>query len=74
MKWKLIHTGLLSAGMSGLVALIVTIVNTGFDGGLLQRWFFAWCLAFPVAWLAAIFWGPAAHKIACKITDPPPQP
>jgi hypothetical protein len=66
--WRLVHTGLLSAGMSALVALIVTIVNTGLDGGLSARWFPAWVLAFPAAWFAALIWGPSARKLANWLT------
>ncbi|MEL7540014.1 MAG: DUF2798 domain-containing protein [Pseudomonadota bacterium] len=61
--WRLVHTGLLSGGMSALVALIVTIVNTGIDVGLGQRWLVAWTLAYPVAWFAALIWGPSARML-----------
>ena len=66
--WRLIHTGLLSGGMSALVALIVTMVNTGIDRGLGGRWLFAWCLAYPVAWFAALIWGPSARKLTNWLT------
>lgn len=61
--WRFIHAGLLSGGMSALVAFIVTLINTGFDGGLFRRWLIAWCLAYPVAWFAALIWGPSARKL-----------
>ena len=61
--WRLIHTGLLSGGMSALVAFIVTLINTGVDAGLFQRWLIAWSLAYPVAWFAALIWGPSARKL-----------
>jgi hypothetical protein len=61
--WRFIHAGLLSGGMSALVAFIVTLINTGFDSGLFQRWLIAWCLAYPVAWFAALIWGPSARKL-----------
>ena len=66
--WRLIHTGILSGGMSALVALIVTMVNTGIDGELGGRWFVAWCLAYPVAWFAALIWGPSARKLTNWLT------
>ena len=61
--WRWVHTGLLSGGMSALVAFIVTLINTGFDAGLFKRWLIAWCLAYPVAWFAALIWGPSARKL-----------
>ncbi|MEM9939767.1 MAG: DUF2798 domain-containing protein [Pseudomonadota bacterium] len=69
--WRLVHSGILSAGMSALVALVVSAINTGIDPGLVQRWLIAWCIAFPVAWIAAFFWGPAARWLATRITPPP---
>lgn len=63
LAWRLVHTGLLSGGMSALVALIVTIVNTGFEGALGERWLIAWSLAYPVAWFAALLWGPSARML-----------
>ena len=71
--WKLVHTGLLSGGMSALVALIVTIVNTGLDGGLGARWFFAWLLAYPVAWFAALIWGPSARMLTNRLVTRDPK-
>jgi hypothetical protein len=62
-RWRLVHTGLLSGGMSALVAFIVTLINTGLDSGLFQRWLIAWGLAYPVAWFAALIWGPSAQKL-----------
>ena len=66
--WRLIHTGLLSGGMSALVALIVTMVNTGLEGDLFGRWLVAWCLAYPVAWFAALIWGPSARMLTNWLT------
>lgn len=68
--WRLVHTGLLSGGMSALVALIVTIVNTGIYAGLGQRWLVAWCLAYPVAWFAALIWGPSARMLTNWLLGP----
>ncbi|MEO0607962.1 MAG: DUF2798 domain-containing protein [Pseudomonadota bacterium] len=65
--WTLVHTGLLSGGMSALVALIVTMVNTGLADGLFERWLVAWCLAYPVAWFAALVWGPSARWLTDRL-------
>ena len=68
--WRLVHTGLLSGGMSALVAFIVTLINTGWDGGLFGRWLVAWCLAYPVAWFAALIWGPSAQRLTNWMDGP----
>ena len=71
MKWQIVYSGILSAGMSGLVALIVTLINTGPYDGVILRWLTAWGLAFPVAWSAALVWGPAARRLAALFVQPP---
>ena len=70
-RWRFVHSGIMAAGMSALVALAVTAINTGVDAGLFARWLRAWSLALPVAWLAAIGWGPMAWRLAARITPPP---
>ena len=71
--WKLVHTGFLSAGMSGLVAFIVTLINTGLDSDLIGRWLIAWSLAFPVAWFAALLWGPGARWLTERMLGKAPS-
>ncbi|WP_155825915.1 DUF2798 domain-containing protein [Hirschia maritima] len=62
-KRRLIFTGLMSLGMSGLVGLFITIVNTGIDEDLAMRWLKAWGLAAPIAWFVAFSLAPFAEKI-----------
>ena len=73
LAFRLANSFFMSFGMSALVVAVAVAINTGFDGGLLQRWFNAWCIAFPVAWLAAFVWGPTARRLASMIVTPPPQ-
>lgn len=72
MWWRIVHSGIMSAGMSAVVAFVVTVINTGLDADIVLRWLNAWALALPVAWLSAFLWGPTAKKIASLITRPPP--
>lgn len=71
--WRLVHTGLLSGGMSALVAFVVTLINTGWDNGLYGRWLIALCLAYPVAWFAALVWGPSARWLTNRLVGTPPK-
>lgn len=52
--------GFLAVGMSAFVALVVTVINTGVDAGLLVRWLHAWSIACPAAILAAYLLRPLA--------------
>ena len=55
-------------GMSLLMTLIITYVNTGFDKGYLSRFLKAWVVGLPIAITAALLVGPVAKKFVDKIT------
>ena len=55
-------------GMSLLMTLIITYVNTGMDNGYLIRFLKAWAVGLPIAITAALLVGPIAKKIVDKIT------
>mgnify|MGYP003318085933 CR=1 FL=1 len=47
-------------GMSLLMTLIITYVNTGLDSGYLNRFLKAWAVGLPIAITAALLVGPIA--------------
>ena len=55
-------------GMSLLMTLIITYVNTGMDIGYLKRFLKAWAVGLPIAISAALLVGPIAKKFVDKIT------
>ena len=55
-------------GMSLLMSLIITYVNTGIDSGYLKRFFKAWAIGLPIAISTALLVGPIAKKFVDKIT------
>ena len=55
-------------GMSLLMTLIITYVNTGIDSGYLNRFFKAWAVGLPIAISTALLVGPFAKKFVDKIT------
>jgi hypothetical protein len=63
------HPAFLATGMSAFVAAVVTLVNTGFDGGFAARWLLAWCLACPAAIVAAYLFRPFAWRAACAMAQ-----
>ena len=55
-------------GMSLLMTLIITYINTGMDDGYLNRFIKAWVVGLPIAIAAAFVVGPATKKFVDKIT------
>jgi len=55
-------------GMSIIMSLVITYINTGMDSEFLIRWSKAWLVAFPIAIIAAINVSPVAKKITNRIT------
>jgi hypothetical protein len=55
-------------GMSLLMTLIITFVNTGMDSDYINRFLKAWVVGLPIAIAAALLIGPIAKKFVDKIT------
>ena len=54
-------------GMSLLMTLIITYINTGMDE-YVDRFFKAWSVSLPIAIIAALLVGPPIKKLVDKIT------
>ncbi len=59
---------LMGFGMSLIMTLIITFVNTGLDNDYLDRFFKAWAVGLPIAITAALLIGPFTKKFVDKIT------
>ena len=55
-------------GMSLLMTLIITYVNTGVDRDYINRFLKAWAVGLPIAISAALLIGPIAKQFVDKIT------
>ena len=55
-------------GMSLLMTLIITYVNTGMDNEYPIRFLKAWAVGLPIAITAALLVGPIAENFVDKIT------
>ena len=55
-------------GMSLLMTLIITFINTGMDDEYIDRFFKAWSVSLPIAIIAALVLGPPIKKLVDKIT------
>ena len=55
-------------GMSLLMTLIITYVNTGLDKDYINRFLKAWVVSLPIAIIAALILGPPIKKLVDKIT------
>ena len=56
-------------GMSLIMTLVITFINTGLDSDYLNRWFKAWLAGFPIAVVASAAMVPIAKKLTKKFTS-----
>tara|TARA_B100002019_G_scaffold2822_1_gene2293 strand:+ start:476 stop:697 length:222 start_codon:yes stop_codon:yes gene_type:complete len=55
-------------GMSLLMTLIITFINTGMDSRYIFRFLKAWSVSLPIAIITALLVGPPIKKFVDKIT------
>ena len=55
-------------GMSLMMTLIITFINTGMDSEYINRFLKAWVVSLPIAIVAALFVGPITKNFVDKIT------
>ena len=55
-------------GISLLMTLIITYINTGIDKEYVQRFLKAWTVSLPIAIIATLVVGPPIKKLVDKLT------
>jgi len=65
---KLLFIIIMGIGMSLLMTLIITYINTGFDKEYINRFLKAWSISLPVALIAISLVAPVTQKFVDKIT------
>ena len=55
-------------GMSLLMTLIITYINTGMDNEYINRFLKAWSVSLPIAIIAALVLGPPIKRLVDIIT------
>ena len=66
--FELIFILIMGFGMSLLMTLIITYINTGMDKDYINRFLKAWMVSLPIAIIAALILGPPIKKLVDKIT------
>ena len=65
---NLLFTLIMGFGMSLLMTLIITYINTGMDDKFVYRFLKAWSISFPIAITAILIVAPITRKFVDKIT------
>ena len=60
---EIIFIVIMGLGMSLIMTLAITYINTGMDNDFMNRWLKALMVGFPIAIIAAIIVSPIAKKI-----------
>ena len=66
--FDLIFILIMGFGMSLLMTLIITYINTGMDDEYINRFFKAWTVSLPIAIITALLVSPPIKKFVDKIT------
>ena len=66
--FDLIFILIMGFGMSLLMTLIITYINTGMDKDYINRFLKAWVVSLPIAIIAALILGPPIKRLVNKIT------
>ena len=66
--FDLIFILIMGFGLSLLMTLIITYINTGMDKDYINRFLKAWVVSLPIAIIAALILGPPIKKLVDKIT------
>ena len=66
---EIIFIVIMGLGISLIMILAITYINTGMDSGFINRWLRALIVGFPIAIIAAIIVSPIAKKLTKKITS-----
>ena len=65
---EVLFIAIMGLGMSFIMTLAITYINTGLDSDFLNRWFKAWLAGFPIAVVASAIIAPIAKKLTKKFT------
>jgi hypothetical protein len=64
---RLVFTFLMSVYMVFIMTFVITLVNTGFVDGFALRWFKAFAVAWPIAFVLILVGAPRLQKLAGKL-------
>ena len=66
---EVLFIAIMGLGMSLIMTVAITYINTGLDDDFLNRWFEAFLAGFPIAVVAAAVMAPIAKKLTKKLTS-----
>ena len=66
---EVLFIAIMGLGMSLIMTLAITYINTGLDSDFLNRWFKAFLAGFPIAVVAAAVMAPIAKKLTRQFTS-----
>ena len=66
---EILFIAIMGLGMSLIMTLVITFINTGLDSNFLNRWFKAFLAGSPIAVVAAAVIAPIAKKLTRQFTS-----
>ncbi|WP_114416336.1 DUF2798 domain-containing protein [Marinospirillum perlucidum] len=70
---RYVFTFVMSTYMVTIMTFVITAVNTGFDAGFLLRWWGAFIIAWPVAYVLILIGAPRLQVLASRLIKKQPE-
>ncbi|SFB82210.1 Protein of unknown function [Marinospirillum celere] len=70
---RYVFSFLMSIYMVTLMTFVITLVNTGLDAGFLSRWWRAFYIAWPIAFVLILIGAPRLQQLAGKLIRKAPD-
>ncbi|QEW07922.1 DUF2798 domain-containing protein [Nitrincola iocasae] len=64
---RIVFTFMMSIYMVFIMTCLITLINTGFSDGFFLRWFHAFIVAWPVAFVLILVGAPRLQNLSAKL-------
>ncbi|MBE0508452.1 MAG: DUF2798 domain-containing protein [Marinospirillum sp.] len=70
---RYVFSFIMSIYMVSIMTFVITLVNTGIDGNFVARWWRAFYIAWPIAFVLILVGAPKLQTLAARLIKKAPQ-
>ena len=68
---RYVFSSIMSAYMVTIMTCVITLVNTGYEGDFFARWWHAFYIAWPIAFVLILIGAPRLQSFAARLIKKP---